>query len=108
MKVIRIRILCRAAIQSVLYTDKVKEDEEKIQTVAVTVNITKECLIKEAKGKLELLWLEDKLPLGDSRCREAPPSERLIRAAVNNLRTDFGADIHFANTDADWFVVPKS
>ena len=97
----------RSAIQSIIYTDEVKDDEERIQTGAVTVNITKEALIKEAKAELELLWLDDKLPHGDSRCRDGPSSEQLIKQAINSLRNTFGADIHFANSSDQWFVCQK-
>jgi len=49
-------------------------------------------------------WLMDQLPLGDSRCREKPPSKELIQECVRDLRATFGEDIHFAKDDGKWSV----
>ena len=92
----------RSAIQSVLYTDEVKMDEERVQTGAVFVNMTKDSVVQEAVPKLERMWLLGQLPTGDIRSRENPPSERLIRAALESLRTGYGDDIYFARDSSDW------
>ena len=86
-----------------LYTDDVKRDEEKISTGAVCVNMTKDSLIKAAVPKIQRMWLLNELPPGDSRCRDKPPSWDLVEKALDSLRTTFGADIHFANNDAQWY-----
>ena len=73
-----------------------------MQTGAVTVNMTKDSLVRAALPKIELMWLKGQLPSGDSRCRDAPPSEELVTEAVDSLRTVMGADIHFAKNDSTW------
>lgn len=95
--------ICRSAIQAIIYTDDIKRDEEKVQTGAVTVNMTKDSLVRAALPKIELMWLKGELPSGDSRCRDAPPSEELVKDAVNSLRNVTGEDIHFAKNDDAWY-----
>ena len=93
-------------IQSVIYTDEVKSDEDKIQGGSVTVNITKSALIKAAIPKLEQMWLNDELPAGDSRCRDAPPSERMIlRPGCCKFFAHYiWKDIHFPKEEDQWWV----
>ena len=78
-------------------------DEEKVQTGATFVNMTKNCVIKLSHIKLADMWLNDMLPTGDSRCRDHPPSEDMVKEAIDGLRSEFGTDIHFAKDTGKWF-----
>jgi len=85
-----------AAIRGVIYADCVKEDQEKVQTGATFVNMTLPTLIKLSHTKICDMWMNDELPSGDSKCRDAPPTEDLVKTAIKGLRNEFGTDIHFA------------
>ena len=93
-----------STIRGIIYADYVKADEEKIQTGAVYVNMTKGTLAKCARDKITQMWQNNELPQGDSRCREKPPSYDLIVEAIDGMRTSFGEDIHFAKDSTDWFI----
>ena len=81
-----------------------RRDEEKIQTGAVRVNSTKDSIVRQAVPMIELMWLKGELrmPEGDSRCRDQPPTCAMVAQAVDTLRTTYGADIHFAQDDSTW------
>ena len=98
-------LTCRSAIQAAVYTEYIKRDEEKIQTGAVVVNLTKDSVVRSAVKMIEMMWLRNELPQGDSRCRDRPPTQEIIAEAVDKMRTTFGADIHFAQNDSSWSFV---
>ena len=93
-----------SAIRGIIYADFIRGDEEKVQTGATFVNMTVSCLIKLAHEKIADMWLTDQLPLGDSQCRDSPPSEDMIKEAVEGLRDEFGTDIRFANDSGKWYI----
>jgi len=96
-----------SALQGIIYADFIAGDEEKIQTGAVYVNITENTLVKMAHRLISDLWLQNKLPAGDSRCRDSPPTENMVRTAVASLRNAFGANIIFAKDSGKWFICKK-
>ena len=71
------------------------------------VNITENTLVKMAHRLISDLWLQNKLPAGDSRCRDSPPTENMVRTAVASLRNAFGANIIFAKDSGKWFICKK-
>ena len=88
------RAQMNAAICGIIYADSVKADEEKIQTDAVYVNMTKGALTKASLIKIRNMWLMNELPTGDSRCAAKPPSYSLVKTAISSMRLTFSADIH--------------
>jgi len=93
-----------SAIRGIIYADCIQVDEEKIQTGATFVNITKGSLIKLSHQKITKMWLDDELPQGDSRCRDSPPTYAMVKEAIDGLRNEFGTDIHFAKDTGKWFI----
>ena len=81
-----------------------KGDEEKVQTGATFVNMTRGTVIKLSMETISTLWMNDKLPSGDSRCIDQPPTEHMIKDAISGLRNQFGTDIHFAKDSGKWYV----
>ena len=88
-----------------IYADCVKEDQEKVQTGATFVNMTLPTLIKLSHTKICDMWMNDELPSGDSKCRDAPPTEDLVKTAIKGLRNEFGTDIHFAKDSGKWLYL---
>lgn len=96
------RATMMSAIRGIVYADFIRVDEEKIQTGATFVNMTKASVVKLAEAKISDMWMNNQLPSGDSRCRDAPPSEDIIVEAIKGLRNEFGEDIHYAKDSGKW------
>ena len=91
------------AIQGLARAEMAKETEE-IQTGAMHVNCTFTAFIPRMREITDARWMENKLPQGDSRCREKPPSEDIIASAVKSMRTQYGQDIVWAQDNGKWFM----
>jgi hypothetical protein len=76
-----------------------------VQTGATFVNMTLPTLIKLSHTKICDMWMNDELPSGDSKCRDAPPTEDLVKTAIKGLRNEFGTDIHFAKDSGKWLYL---
>ena len=80
----------------------IQKDGEEIQTGVRYVHCTPEAFASLVKGQTDDAWIDSKLPAGDSRCRDKPPSIDLVEESIAAINTTFAEQIRFAKTDEQW------